>query len=436
MLPRRRERRPLSTVSIRKTGLMRDQILNREILDVARAYCGAKAVSQFLGDVDKIERAEESLLKGRRVRTSKGQSSGHDVSGPELLDQLITFCQKTLPAQRALHTVLDIGDIFKRHGETARATELYTMVVARARDGSHKRTLAEAYLRRGDVYGRQGRWKESMADLKASQTILHSLNDEEGMARVQNLLGTNFAEQGMLKQARAHLQMALATFERNGQDLQVSSLLANLGALCNMTARHDEALSLYHRARASFELTGDVDRLGVTHHNIAMTFLAKSAYEDAIREFDKCFALGTQGLNASLMGLANFGKANVYYQLGDLRMALKLLNQAIELFLKSNDRLSMADGYKLKGMVHREMKKYSFAETYLQTSIRINSELNNSLNLAESYFELGILEKKQDHRDQALAALEKARDHFRKIGVRQQALRSEKEIHDLRTRTR
>jgi tetratricopeptide (TPR) repeat protein len=411
---------------------MMNKPLDQEILDTARAYCDGKALSSFLLGLGKSEKVEERMLGGRKTAGSKTHAPAAPLSSPDKLDQLITFCQNTLPVQHGLQAVLDIGETLKRHGEHGRAVELYTLVLAQTNNTRHKRLRAEAFLRRGDAHGRQGRWKESTADLEESRRIFHSVGDQEGVARVQNLFGTNYAEQGMLKHAETNLQKALATFERSGQRLSASSLMVNLGILFTMTANYDKALLQFQRARSNFETAGDADRLGSLHHNIGMTLLAKSAHEAALKEFDKSFALGSESHNVGLMGLANLGKANVYYQLGDLRAALKLLNEALDLFVKSNDRLSIADGYKVKGMIHREMKKYDFAESYLKTSLRINTELNNRLNIAETYFELGLLDKRRGKRDTAIASLNKARSCFKRIGVYPGAARANDEIHSLR----
>ena len=54
-------------------------------------------------------------------------------------------------------------------------------------------------------------------------------------------------------------------------------------------------------------------------------------------------------------------------------------------------KLSIADLYKIQGIVSRRIKDYSLAEDYFLTSLRINRELKNELNFAETSFELGIL---------------------------------------------
>jgi tetratricopeptide (TPR) repeat protein len=161
---------------------------------------------------------------------------------------------------------------------------------------------------------------------------------------------------------------------------------------------------------------------------MGMTYLFKSAFQDALREFELSFSLGATSQDANIMGLASLGKANVYYRLKDLRMALRLVNQSLQSFTRSNDQLSIADAYKVKGMIHREMRKFAFAESYLQTSLRMNSELRNHLNTGETYFEIGLLERKRGRADEAALAFGKALTYFRKVGAASDVARTTDQI--------
>ena len=117
-------------------------------------------------------------------------------------------------------------------------------------------------------------------------------------------------------------------------------------------------------------------------------------------------------------------------------MALKLVNQAIDLFTKSHDRLSLADSYKVKGMIHRDMKSLDAAASFLQTSLRINIELNNNLNIAESYSEIGLLEIKRKNPSEAIQAFMKARSAFTKVGAQEDMKRTQDRINALEGKTR
>jgi tetratricopeptide (TPR) repeat protein len=403
--------------------------IDKEILKLVKNYCTPGLVSDLVRDLKRTELVEQQMThKGK----SGGKHRGWDLSSTTSLDLLITRCQATLSNEESLHVVLGIGDLFKRHGDLVRAEELFSTVVGQGRRSSQKRAVAEAYMKRGEVHGRQGRWRESMSDLSVSKQLYQELNAHESVGRVENILGTNYAEQGKLHQARQFFERALSVFERTDQTLMTGTVLMNLGIVSNMMGEHDLALAHYKRAQSHFEALGDLHRLGELHHNAGMSYLSKGRLTEARQEFDEGLELGTATGNVNLLGLARLGKANVYFRQRDAAMALKLITQAIDAFTTCNDRLSMADAYKLKGMIHRDLGTPDLAESYLQTSLRINLDLNNRLNAAETYFELGLLDKVRGNTADAVQTLERASGLFKRAGAGADVRRIEEELATLR----
>jgi hypothetical protein len=56
----------------------------------------------------------------------------------------------------------------------------------------------------------------------------------------------------------------------------------------------------------------------------------------------------------------------------------------MEISSKINDRLSIAEVYKIKGKIELELNNLEYAENLLLTSLRLNGELENKFNLSET----------------------------------------------------
>jgi len=67
--------------------------------------------------------------------------------------------------------------------------------------------------------------------------------------------------------------------------------------------------------------------------------------------------------------------------------------------------------------MQRENRNFDTAENYLLTSLRINRELDNKLNEAETQTELGILYKLTKKNKQSHNAFKAALEYFQKIGA-------------------
>ncbi len=408
-----------------------------QIINVVKRHCGTRNVTGLVRDMEKMQRFERGSARNMRG-AARGPKQACAVTDNEFLDQLITLCQTALPGDDVPPVLLEIGDIFKTTGEMQRAVEMYSLVLS-LEDGKRKAdhqsvNRAEALLRRGEVHSSLGRWKESRADLVRSRSLFTSLKEKVSVGRIDNILGTNYAEQGNLTLARKFFQKAYTEFEESDQKELTGTALMNLGILLNIRGQYAEALGHYRRALSYFEQLGDVRRLAQLHHNIGMTHLQRSMTDEAIKEFNLSYFLGTKQDLVPIMATAVFGKANAYYRQADLALSLKLVTQAIELFEQCGDRLGQADGYKLKGMISRDLKTYTLATSYFQTSLRLNRELDNKLNAAETSFELGVMEQQRRKPQAALDAFTAAQDLFREIGASEEARKAEMEIHSLTLR--
>jgi hypothetical protein len=58
----------------------------------------------------------------------------------------------------------------------------------------------------------------------------------------------------------------------------------------------------------------------------------------------------------------------------------------------------------------------------------MNSELRNHLNTGETYFEIGLLERKRGRADEAALAFGKALTYFRKVGAASDVARTTDQI--------
>ena len=414
--------------------IMKSERMTEQIITEIKAYIKPNVVSGLMNDLRRSETMERRMIKENRSGNKRrGRVS---LGDQDKLDRLITFCQAQLSSDEVCQAMLGIGDIFKLHGETTRAEEMYSWDLGKAEESGEKGFIAEACLRRGEIYSRRGQWKLSTSDLDRSCGIFSDLRRCEGLGRAENIMGTNYAEQGKVKQAVKYFESALGQFERTREMEMTGVVQMNLGIVNNIIGEYDTALAHYMRARSSFEGTGEQHRLAELHHNMGMSYLFKERYHDAIKYFNASHLLSARNGNTALMGLASLGKANAYYRLRDLPVALQLVTQAVELFTRSADRPGIADAYKVKGMIHREMKNYETAESYLRTSLRINSEIGNPLNVGESYFEIGVLEAGLRKKEEALQAFQMAKAAFRKIGAQKEMKKSDDQIASLGGRKR
>jgi tetratricopeptide (TPR) repeat protein len=101
----------------------------------------------------------------------------------------------------------------------------------------------------------------------------------------------------------------------------------------------------------------------------------------------------------------------------DYSLANAFADKAMEIAYKLNDKLTIAEVYKIKGIIQRNVKNFMLAENYLQTSLRLNIESGNQLNRAETYHELGLLYKDMGKTKESEKNLNLALEYFKKINA-------------------
>lgn len=407
---------------------MKRTIIQQEIVDLVRSYCGKKLVTRFLADQRKFSAMAERLLQSPECVAAEIKcSQNHEI---EYLDHLLTLCKQSLQKYEYQEMLIRIGNIFKLHGELHLAERTFAEAIRQGDAADCAELRAEALLLRGEVFSRQGRWQESNNDLEASRSLFADANDAVSLARVENIMGTTLAEQGRINEAGACFSRALKNSDGTDQRVLSATIWMNLGILQNILGNWDEALNHHTRALSLFEQAGDLVRIAEVHHNRGMSYLSKNDLVSAGRAFDTSLDYSTKMHNPGLIGLAKLGKATMYLRANDLPMALALCNQAQEHFATTNDRLSIADQYKVKGMIFREMKEYDVAALHFNSSLRINEELNNMLNLGETLFEVGLMERRRRRKAEARASFQRARLCLEKVGAR---IECERVLNELTT---
>jgi tetratricopeptide (TPR) repeat protein len=366
-----------------------------------------------------------ATLELMRTTEEKALERAKDVQAEELslidnsqLEHITVQCKKHLRVREYYELLLEIAALCIRTGEFIKAKELYTAICTMEEKGPRLIDLtAKAYAKRAEINIRQSDWKAALSDLRASKKGYSKPRNISGLAHVESYTGIFYASQGDFKNSYTHFKRALSLFEKAGDDAMVSTVLMNLGIVANIKGQFNEAMTYYQRALPQFEKTGDMSRLPEIHHNLGMTFLSKRDFKQAINQFDESLTYSTKLAYEPMIGISLLGKASAYARYGDQALSIAYTNNALRIFRKLNDHLSIADAYKVKGIIQRDMKNLDIAELYFNTSIRLNKEYNNPLNLGESFYELGLLYKAKNEKDKSLDALKKALGYFKAVGA-------------------
>ncbi|MGB5848800.1 MAG: tetratricopeptide repeat protein, partial [Ignavibacteriaceae bacterium] len=107
--------------------------------------------------------------------------------------------------------------------------------------------------------------------------------------------------------------------------------------------------------------------------------------------------------------------------------ASEFADKALDISNSTDDKLTSADSYRVKGIIERHKKNFNAAETYLLTSLRINTKLKNEQNIAVTSLDLAVLYEEKNNSQSKKSYLTSALNYFKQIN----ALKEVKKIEDM-----
>jgi len=333
-----------------------------------------------------------------------------------VIDRIITLTEKNLTSKKHLNLLLNLAKLSLSRGELFLSSDIYSQVLFRTTNLDNLLSeTAFAFKGLGEVSSLQAKWNESFSYVRKAKKIFEKLNDIKGIAGCENLLGTFYAEKGILNSAKEHFDSGLARIKGKKSGNLDALILVNLGILNNIIGNSKEAEKNYRTALAKFEKAADNKRIAETHHNLGMLFTQLGNYKSALSQFNISVKVSSKNKNLLTLAISYLGKAYIYAEMNELNLASDFIEKGMEISNQLNDRLTIADVYKVRGIIERKSKNYDLSESYLLTSLRINSELGNKLNYSETSYELGLLYFELNQPKKSIKHLNIALKYFKKI---------------------
>jgi len=271
-------------------------------------------------------------------------------------------------------------------------------------------------------------WDEAQSRFTESMSIYAEQNRVEEMGEIYLNLGAVSFELGRLDEVVDLFGKALEI----GEALENRSLLAraynNLGAASNVIGDRHKAIEYYQKCLDN--CVAAEDRVGEAraYHNIGLTYSELKNWAEAGNFFMKASLAAEELNNKALHCLSTLALAEAYARLGRLKESEELCDRGLAAVRARDDKLSLADGYKVLGLIRAGEKRYEEAAGFFEKGIEIARGLNNQRQQAEGLRELGLMLKSKGDQRAAAETLAKARDMFKAIKADENAAELESEI--------
>ena len=340
------------------------------------------------------------------------------------IDRTVTFSEKTLQTDKFYRFLLDLSQLCLSRGRLNLANELFKKV---NRNSNNNVLKAESLIGLADVFSRRANWQRSLSTIEEARSIYRELNDNRGLAKCENLMGSIYGECGDLAKSKDYFLSALSLINPENDLELAANLDVNLGILESIRDNFDESIIHLANALVRYNKLGNNRRITETKHNIGMVYLYSGDYESALATFDEAIEVAKQGGFMSTLCLIYLAKSQVLIAMDDIYYAAKFADKALDVSNTTDDKLTSADIYRVKGIIERLRENYNDAESFLLNSLRINTSLNNEKNIAETSYELAVLYDKKNNTQSKISYLKSALSYFKQIN----AFKEIKQIEDM-----
>lgn len=339
------------------------------------------------------------------------------------IDRTITFAEKKLESDKFYEFILNLANICIASGKMDLAQEIFNKI---NRKTDNKTLKAKSLVGLADVYSRRANWTRSISLVSEAEAIYREINDNAGIADCFNMLGSISGEMGDIEKARNYFSQSLSLINDTADKELNAKIEANLGVVNSILGNTDESVIHYETAMMIYRQIGDLRRVAEVYLNIGLNFLDSHNIKSSLAAIDKGIEISIDNLYLGVLTLLYHAKSEVLISEKDIISAKEFADKALSLSHNLDDKLTIADIYKVRGIIAKEMNDIKTAESYLMISYRINTSLRNSFNTAEVSVELATLYKDQGKHEQSKYYYSEAIDYFRKSNAPDKVMKIEK----------
>ena len=333
-----------------------------------------------------------------------------------LYDLALTYSEKYLTEDEWTKFEFELASILKLYHKNDIAIKLFQKIISReTKNPKQKKVLADCYMQVAQIYGSEAKWKEFERSIKVAGNLYEEINDQLGEAEYQFVYGSVFLEKGEIEAAKVRFDNVEKYLKNLSNKLLRAKLDNNLGILNLITGNYSDAKAKLNIALKAFEELEILPFQAEVKLNLGIVTLKLKDFAQALIHFDDTKLLAIRSLSIQNVALSLMYKANVFIAKNEFKRAQKIIDQATTISYHINDNLTVADLFKMSGIIAQNLDKFDLAEDMLLTSLRINQELNNKLNTAETSIELALLYRKLKQYSIALSYAKDALNYFQKI---------------------
>ena len=312
-------------------------------------------------------------------------------------------------------------------GRRGRQQRIIDELISLLEPAGDRASLAEVYLRQGDVYTLLRQFDAAEEALNASLQIRRELGDDVGERNTIRSLGLLRWHQGRHDEALGFVEQALAIDRQRGDTVAIVEDVSNMGPVLRAMGQHErarahleEALGLSERTLAmdpdpqtAREL---MDRHAYILHNLGNIHRELGDSERALAYLRRATVLTTQKRLPVKLSYHLTTIAHMALQDGKIEQSLQHYREAVDLTRKARFAPGLAQSLRFLGEVLLGLDRASDSLVHFQEAATLFSQLKDRPAEALMWSRVAEVHEHEGRNPEAIAAWSKARSLRQRLG--------------------
>ena len=263
----------------------------------------------------------------------------------------------------------------------------------------------------GTIHHRKGLDDDAKKEIFDSLDIFLKIDDLRGASEAQYLLGNIREKGGKLEGALMEFEKSME-YAESAQDhvLQARASLG-IGRILAKKGRYEESLGKFEQSVETFEKLDEVEELPRAYTSAG----ASSFYldvDESLGWHEKCIDLSRRIGDVIMLGYGLSNAAGCHIKKGDAGRALRLLEEASEIFGKIDQKDMMVGVNIQQGGAYRLEERWAQAETHLFLAVATARKHGLKYELADALLNFGFMNLDRGRKREAKRQLSEAMEIF------------------------
>lgn len=314
----------------------------------------------------------------------------------------------------------DIGQIHQYRGNYDKALDFFDESIRVRKAIRDKPGCAWGLYEIGVTYRLLGKYSNGLDSLQKSERIFKEIADMRGLAWVYQAKGYIYYRTDDPSKTLELYEKSLAIYEKSEETgslnyLDKATVLHDIGSVYLDQGNIEQAMSNFDNALKIRKALGDKIGISRTQEYRAKTYRLKGNNNESINLYEDCLQMKENLDDKRGIARVYNGLASNYLDLNEMEKSMEFFQKNLEISEKIEDERGIALALYGQALISIAKKDFDSALELLYKCEKLQMDLHEDLQIADTLAELGYVHFELGNVDEAKRYFDKARPLFKKF---------------------